>query len=81
MKNITVAISDQAYHDARVWAARRDTSLSRIVQNFLEALPSLPGARAFPLAASENETEDPLPSSHEKLAVKLRSLLNRAEST
>ena len=30
MKNI--ALSDRAYHAARVWAARRDTSLSKIVQ-------------------------------------------------
>ena len=54
MKNITVAVTDRAYHDARVWAARRDTSLSKIVQNFLESLPSIRSARA--LAASESDS-------------------------
>ena len=65
MKNITVVVSDHAYHDARVWAARRDTSISKIVQNFLEALPTLPGARAFPLPDCESETEGPPPPSTE----------------
>ncbi|HTA79139.1 MAG TPA: hypothetical protein VK720_06305 [Terracidiphilus sp.] len=54
MKNITVAVSDRANRDARVWAARRDTSLSKIVQNFLESLPSIRSARA--LAASESDS-------------------------
>ena len=58
MKNITVAVTDRAYHDARVWAARRDTSLSKIVQDFLEDLPTLRSAPAFPLAPSESEIED-----------------------
>jgi hypothetical protein len=44
MKNMTVAVSDRTYHDARVWAARRDTPLSKIV-------------RDFPLPASGNESE------------------------
>lgn len=57
MKNITVAVSDRAHHDARVWAARRDTSLSKVVQDFLEALPRIRSAHAFPLAPSENEIE------------------------
>jgi hypothetical protein len=54
MKNITVAVSDRANRDARVWAARRDTSLSKIVQNFLESLPNIRSARA--LAASPRRT-------------------------
>ena len=58
MKNITVAVTDRAYHDARVWAARRETSLSKIVQDFLEALPRLRDTHAFPLSASESEIED-----------------------
>jgi hypothetical protein len=56
MKNITVAVSDRANRDARVWAARRDTSLSKIVQNFLEPLPNIRSARA--LAASESDSEN-----------------------
>jgi hypothetical protein len=49
MRNITVCISDQAYHDARVWCAKRDTSVSRVVQTFLEDLPRVKQARRFPL--------------------------------
>jgi hypothetical protein len=49
MRNITVAINDQVYHDVRVWCARRDTSVSAVVQRFLEDLPRLKQARQFPL--------------------------------
>ena len=49
MRNITVAISDQVYHDIRVWCAKRDTSVSAVVQRFLEDLPRLKQARHFPL--------------------------------
>jgi hypothetical protein len=49
MRNITVSISDQTYRDIRVWCAKRDTSVSRVVQTFLEDLPRLKQARRFPL--------------------------------
>jgi hypothetical protein len=49
MRNTTVAINDQVYHDVRVWCARRDTSVSAVVQRFLEDLPRLKQARQFPL--------------------------------
>jgi len=49
MRNITVSISDQAYRDARVWCAKRDTSVSRVVQTFLEDLPRVKQSRRFPL--------------------------------
>jgi hypothetical protein len=49
MRNITVAINDQVYHDVRVWCAKRDTSVSAVVQRFLEDLPRLKQARHFPL--------------------------------
>ena len=76
MKNITVAVSDRAYHDARVWAARRDTSLSKVVQDFLEGLPKLRSAPAFPLAPSESEIENE--SETEDAGVKaLRALVRR----
>jgi hypothetical protein len=49
MKNITVTVSDQAYRNARVWAAQRETSLSRIVQYLISTLPTMARAtRAFP---------------------------------
>jgi hypothetical protein len=39
MKNITVSVSDDAYIDARIWAAQHETSLSKIVQYFITTLP------------------------------------------
>jgi len=56
MKNITITVSDRAHHGAKVWAARRDTSLSKIVQDFLEELPNLSTARSFPLSRFEEAT-------------------------
>jgi hypothetical protein len=53
MRNITVPVTDQAYHRARVWAAERDASLSRIVQYLIETLPTVSRAnRAFPVLNS-----------------------------
>jgi hypothetical protein len=49
MRNITVSISDQTYREIRVWCAKRDVSVSRVVQTFLEDLPRLKHARRFPL--------------------------------
>jgi hypothetical protein len=49
MRNITVSISDQTYRDIRVWCARRNTSVSHVVQTFLEDLPRLQHARRFPV--------------------------------
>ena len=41
MRNITVAVSDAVYRDARVWAAQHGTSISATVQRLLEHLPTL----------------------------------------
>jgi hypothetical protein len=41
MKNITVAVTDRAYKYARIWAVNHDTSISGIVQIFLEGLASI----------------------------------------
>lgn len=38
MKNITVSLSDDVYRRARMTAASRDTSVSALVREFLEAL-------------------------------------------
>ena len=38
MKNITVSVPDEVYRNARVAAARRDTSVSALVVNYLERL-------------------------------------------
>lgn len=38
MKNITVTVDDELYRMARVKAAERDTSVSRLVREFLKSL-------------------------------------------
>jgi hypothetical protein len=49
MKNITVSVTGEAYRSARVWAARRDTSVSAVVRYLLETLPGIqPATHAFP---------------------------------
>ncbi len=40
VKNITVSVPDHVYRNARVAAARRDTSLSALVVAYLEQLSS-----------------------------------------
>jgi hypothetical protein len=59
MRNITVAVSDDSYRQARIWAAKNDTSVSAVVQELLFNLPGLArAARSF--AASHPSS---LPSS------------------
>ena len=41
MRNITVAVSDDSYRQARIWAAKNDTSVSAAVQDLLLDLPRL----------------------------------------
>jgi hypothetical protein len=41
MRNITVAVSDDSYRQARIWAAKHDTSVSAAVQELLFNLPRL----------------------------------------
>jgi hypothetical protein len=40
-RNVTVAVTEQAYWEARIYAAKRDKSLSSIVQFLLQHLPLL----------------------------------------
>jgi hypothetical protein len=57
MKNITVSISDEGYRQARIWAAERNVSLSRIVAYLLETLPDTPrSARRFPRPATPSHS-------------------------
>ena len=66
MRNITVPVTDQAYHRARVWAAERDASLSRIVQYLIETLPTVSRAdRAFPVLNSPST--EPIRSNNEAI--------------
>lgn len=47
-RKITVAVPDKIYHQARVWAAKRDTSISAVVAYLLDTLPGIQHAdRAF----------------------------------
>jgi hypothetical protein len=55
MKNITVSVPDETYRQARVWAAKRDTSLSAVVKYLLETLPGIP--RAARLFSRQIESE------------------------
>ncbi len=41
MKNITLAVSDKTYQTARIWAAKNQTSVSGVVQVFLDNLPTM----------------------------------------
>jgi hypothetical protein len=45
MKNITVSVPDETYRSARVWAARRDTSVSAVVGYLLQTLPGIQRAK------------------------------------
>jgi hypothetical protein len=45
MKNITVAISDHIHREARVWAARHDTSVSAVVAFLLQNLDAVVALR------------------------------------
>jgi hypothetical protein len=72
MKNITVTVSDQAYRNARVWAAQHDASLSSIVQYLIATLPNISrAARQFPVpktGSSGPEAPSSAPPAPEKTA-------------
>ncbi len=49
MRNVTVAIPDEAYRRARIWAAEHDTSLSAVVRYLLETMSGIERSNlAFP---------------------------------
>jgi hypothetical protein len=50
MKNITIAISDAQYRATRVWAAERDTTISSMVEQLLQKLPTVARAVSAMLA-------------------------------
>jgi len=64
MKNITVTIPDEIYLTARISAARRSTSVSALVRQFLESLDDDPDLDlGFPdneWAANETDPHPPL---------------------
>jgi hypothetical protein len=60
MRNLTLAVRDSTYLNARVWAAERDSTITSVVRYMLENLPSNNSAdRAFPpptLSSSNRRT-------------------------
>jgi len=65
MKNITVCVTERSYREARIWAAERDTSLSRVVQYLITTLPGIRRANlAFPEAKTTSEKPETPPTSH-----------------
>ncbi|MFZ0303835.1 MAG: hypothetical protein WAL75_14190 [Terracidiphilus sp.] len=70
MKNITVKVTDDAYHEARVWAAAHKTSISAIVQHCIQNLPRLKSTnravmqivRERQQAALQNSAAEPHPA-------------------
>ncbi len=54
MKNITVSIPDHIYRNARIKAARRNTSVSALVRKFLDSLSDLP----YPILDSASPNAD-----------------------
>ena len=57
MKNITVTINDNTYRQARVWAAKRDTSVSAAVAALLENLPAI--SRTLCVSAAKPDATKP----------------------
>jgi len=55
MRNLTVCISDDTYRQARIWAAKRDTSVTAMVTDLLEDLPAMWGKYC-----SSTESKPPL---------------------
>ena len=39
MKKITVSVEDETYRSAKEWAAKRETSVSALVREYLNSLP------------------------------------------
>jgi plasmid stability protein len=59
MRNITLSVDDDVYHRARVFAAKHDTSLSRLVAEILEYAPQLK-QRTDQMRAAEAARADPI---------------------
>lgn len=61
MKNITVTVNDEIYLQARIWAAQHNTSVSALVQKFLETLDDDPCSDLYLLDSSPEAIECPSP--------------------
>ena len=68
-RNVTLAISHEAHHKARIWAAQNDVSLSAVLSALLEGLPANPNAgraagQVHQQSASFRNHPDPHPHPH-----------------
>jgi hypothetical protein len=82
MKNITVAVSDDTYRQARIWAAKNDTSVSAVVQDLLQNLPGLARvASAFTAGLPASATPLP-PTDHPSFSTRetVKAILTHAIS-
>jgi hypothetical protein len=77
MKNITVTVSAETYRKARIWAAQRNTSLSKVVQSFLTDLPTLHMRRRYPTP----ETREALEAQLDPISPDTNFALSRDEVT
>ena len=75
MPNITVAVSEQDYRAARVWAAARGTSVSAVVRRVLENLPSTQEDLPARIASLAGEMSRPEPRLDRRL-LPLRNLVS-----
>jgi hypothetical protein len=48
MRNITVKVNLNTYHEARIWAAQHDRTVSALFRSFLQSLHTLPSPRLSP---------------------------------
>lgn len=66
-KNITVAVPEQTYIRARIWAAEHGVSVSHVVARLLENLPRHRRAnQEFPSKVLASNPEHPVPISPDK---------------
>jgi len=79
MRNITVSISDETYREARIWAARNNTSVSAAVQYVLENLRTILRVRKPPRQPRRNN-RFPVPPPPEVSSEDMMMLLNVMES-
>jgi hypothetical protein len=62
-RNVTIAIDEDLYRRARVWAAERDTTLSTVVSVLLATVPTMArAAQRFPLPGQAPASPTPAPA-------------------
>ena len=62
MKNITISVHDETYHQARVQTAWNNTSVSGLFRQFLEPLSDPPGSALDPMKRKSGPNQSLYPS-------------------